>query len=148
MTADSTNSTSAAFNDKAEKIVNWEEWRNRREELYWQQLGIGEKLFQAFVDTPHKMYHFVRQSLVEAAQEIKRNWGKDNTPAPVRGYEDILSGDVYISRTSMEAETAYALKNGLSKKFQEKSANIARQAFEESRDFSVLKKNGQLRPFT
>lgn len=131
--------------EETQKIVNAQEWYNRRADLFWQELSVGEKLFQAFIDTPHKAYLFVRQGIEEAVDGVKRDWRKE-APAPVRGYDDALSGDVYIPQSTIATENAYAQKHGLSKKFQEKAARISQRAFDECRDFSVLKKIGQLRP--
>jgi hypothetical protein len=138
------NAAQTAFNDKAQKIVNWEELRHRRQDIFWQEMTLGEKLFEAFVDVPYKMGLFVRQALGEAYEMLKRKPGE---PEPVRGYADTLSNDIYIPKATFDAETAYALKHGLNKKFQERAAKLSQKAFDECRDFSVLKKTGQLRPF-
>ncbi|MBI1214849.1 MAG: hypothetical protein GC185_03405 [Alphaproteobacteria bacterium] len=140
------------FNESAEKIVNWDEYRRNRDELYWKRMTWKEKLFEAFVDTPYSVYLFIRRGMGEAwemAREANSRRESDG-PAPEKepnAYEDFLSGDIYVPRHAFESDIAYALEHGLSKKFQQRAAAISREAFDKCRDFKVLKDIGQLRPF-
>lgn len=125
------------------KIVNFDEYRKRIDDLRWTQMNIGEKLFDAFVNTPYNMFLYVRRGLSESARIIfKGPDAVDNGKA----YVDRLGGGVYLDRAAAESDNRYALCHGLSKKFQEKAVRLARQAFDECTDFSVLKRTGQLAP--
>ncbi len=129
--------------EAASKIVNFDEYRKRIDDLRWTQMSFGEKLFDAFVNTPYNMVLFVRRGISEGIQTIF----KGNDPAETgASYVDRLNGDVYLDRAAAECDNRYALGHGLSKKFQEKAVRIARQAFDDCRDFSVLKRTGQLAP--
>ncbi len=136
----------AEFNDKAEKIVNTDEYRRIREDLEWKQMNWKEKLFQAFVEQPYRATLWVRRGVSEAIDQIK---GKPQVEGNY--YFDKLEansprGTTYMDRTTFEGDVAYFQQHGLSKSFQEKSARIATEAFDKARDFSVLKKTGQLQP--
>ena len=52
--------------------------------------------------------------------------------------QNAVRGDIYFDRDNLESDLAFFQKYGPGKAFQEKSANIARRAFEESQDFSFL----------
>lgn len=132
----------AAGNSTSEKLVNFDEYYDRARDLRAKELSVGEKLFDAFVNTPYNMMLYVRRGISEAWQEIVT--GKRGDDAAV--YLDRLNGDTYMNRAAVEADNAYALDHGLSAKFQAKAARIATKAFDECRDFSVLAKIGQLQP--
>ncbi len=136
----------AEFNDKAEKIVNTDEYRRIRQDLEWKQMNWKEKLFQSFVSDPYNAWLFVKSGVTGAVEQIR----KGKTDEPGHYYADTfnqsLHGTTYMDRSKFEAETTYFQKNGLSKSFQDKSARIATEAFEQARDFSVLVKTGQLKP--
>lgn len=139
------------FNDKAQKIVNEDEFRRRRFLLEQEQFTLKEKFFQI----PNDLYNaflWVRRGVSEAIDQIR---GREKAEGDY--YFDKLShydkygharfGTTYMDRAVLEGDLAYFEKHGLSKSFQEKSARIARQAFDQSRDFSVLLKIGQLEKF-
>lgn len=134
----------AEFNQKAEKIVNTDEFTKIRDELEWKQLNWKEKLFQAFVEQPYRAVLWVRRGFSEAYAQLAHK-----EPEPGNYYYDKLEKSsaraaTYMDRSMFEGDVAYFLKNGLSRKFQEKSANIAHEAFDKARDFSVLQRTGQL----
>lgn len=134
----------AEFNQKAEKIVNTDEFQKIRDDLEWKQLNWKEKLFQAFVEQPYRAVLWVRRGFSEAYAQLT---GKEKEPGNY--YLDKLEKSspraaTYMDRAMFEGDVAYFLKNGLSRTFQEKSANIAHEAFDKARDFSMLKRTGQL----
>lgn len=132
----------AAGNSATEKLVNFDEYYDRARDLRAQELTIGEKLFDAFVNTPYNMMLYVRRGVSEAWQQIVKGKTDDNAAV----YIDRLNGDTYMNRAAIDADNNYALDHGLSAKFQAKAARIATKAFDECRDFSVLAKIGQLQP--
>lgn len=125
-----------------DKIVSFDEYRKRVDDLRWTQMSFGEKLFDAFVNTPYNIALYVRRGCAESWQMITKG------PDPQNGmaYVDRLGSGVYLDRAAAEADNAYALKHGLSKKFQEKAVRLSREAFDACADFSVIKKSGQLQP--
>ena len=125
-----------------QKIVNFDEYRKRIDDLRWTQMSVGEKMFDAFVNTPYNVVLYVRRGFAEGWQMMTKG------PDPKNGntYIDSLGGGVFLDRAAAEADNRYALKHGLSKKFQEKAVRLSREAFDACRDFSVIKKTGQLRP--
>jgi hypothetical protein len=125
-----------------DKIVNFDEYRKRIDDLRWTQMSVGEKMFDAFVNTPYNMALYVRRGLAEGWQMMTK--GPD--PKNGRAYVDSLGGGIFLDRAAAEADNTYALKHGLSKKFQEKAVRLSREAFDACKDFSVIKKTGQLRP--
>lgn len=132
----------AAGTSATEKLVNFDEYYDRTRDLRAKEMSVGEKLFDAFVNTPYNMMLFVRRGVSEAWQELVK--GKtDDKPAV---FIDRLNGGTYLNRAAVDADNAYAQGHGLSAKFQAKAARIATQAFDECRDFSVLARTGQLRP--
>jgi len=133
---------SIPFNDNAAKIVNFDEMREKKFDIMWKNMTVGEKLFDAFINTPYNMFLFVRRGMEEAYAHIR---GREQNTGSY--YTDRLSGDLYLDRAMMEGDVAYAMKHGLNKKFQEKAAKLTHQAFDESRDFSVLVRSGQLKRF-
>ncbi|MDE1152754.1 MAG: hypothetical protein PW788_09480 [Micavibrio sp.] len=130
---------SLSFNDAANKVVNFDELREKKFDVMWKNFTVKEKLFDAFINTPYNMFLFVRRGMEEAYQTIR---GREQDRGGV--YTDKISGDLFLDRASVDSDVQYALKHGLGKKFQEKAARLAYQAFDESRDFSVLVKSGQL----
>lgn len=134
----------AEFNAKAEKIVNTDELRRIQMELEWQQFTWKEKAFQVVSDM-HRAWLTVKSGFSGAVEQIRT--GQSNEPGYY--YADIFNksqhGTTYKDRTKFEAENAFFRNNGVSKAFQEKSARIAAEAFEQARDFSVLVKTGQLK---
>ncbi|MDP2205793.1 MAG: hypothetical protein Q8K65_05745 [Alphaproteobacteria bacterium] len=132
----------AAADSKDDKIVNFDEYRKRIDDLRWTQMTAGERIFDAFVNTPYNMALYVRRGLSEGWQLMTKG------PDPKNGtaYVDSLGGGIFLDRAAAEADNTYALKHGLSKKFQEKAVRLSREAFDACRDFSVIKKTGQLRP--
>ena len=138
---DAPTSLRAPFNAAAEKVVNFDEYRFKKQDMLWDQSTLGERLFEAFVNFPHSMMLFVRRGFGEAYDFLK------NKKEPVGTmYTDTLSGDLYLDRTCVKSDIDYAVKHGLGAKFQAKAARVAQQAFDECRDFSMLVKTGQLKP--
>lgn len=125
-----------------DKIVHWEEFRKKADDLRWQQFSVAEKFFDAFINLPVKIGLFVRQAFGEAYEMVVKKIDKRAGHV----FQDKLSGDLYIDRVIAEDEIKYTERHGLGKKFQAKAARLSRQAFDECRDFSVLKRIGQLRP--
>jgi hypothetical protein len=140
--ADSRNPCAYAQKPAEDKIVSFDEYRKRVDDLRWTQMGFGEKLFDAFVNTPYNMALYVRRGFAEGWQMITK--GRD--PQSGMAYVDRLGGGVFLDRAAAEADNLYALKHGLSKKFQEKAVRLSREAFDACADFSVIKKIGQLQP--
>ncbi len=135
----------AEFNAKAEKVVNTDEYRRIRQDMEWEQMNWKEKMFQALVSDPYNAWLFVKTGVTGAVDQIMKR-GNDE---PGHYYADTLDksmhGTTYMDRTKFEADTAFFRNNGVSKSFQEKSARIATEAFDQARDFSVLVKTGQLK---
>jgi hypothetical protein len=123
------------------KIVSFDEYRRRSDDLHWAQMSFGEKLFDAFVNVPYNMILYVRRGFEESWQTIRGRAPESGTT-----YVDGIGGGVFLDRAAAEADHAYALQHGLSKKFQEKSVRLSREAFDACADFSVIKKSGQLQP--
>ncbi|HYD19147.1 MAG TPA: hypothetical protein VEF76_11770 [Patescibacteria group bacterium] len=135
----------AEFNTKSEKVVNTDEYRRIRMDLEWKQLRWKEKAFQAFVEEPYRAWLFVKSGFAGAWEQMTK--GKVDEPGNYY-YDSVTQsqhGTTYMDRSKFEGDLAYFQKNGLSANFQEKSARIAREAFEKSRDFSVLVRTGQLK---
>lgn len=124
-----------------EKLVEYNELRRREMDLRWDEMNLGEKLFEAFVDFPHKAYLFCQRSIGEAVDFLRRKEPADKNAAV---YGDRFSDNVYLNRAMMESDNAYHLRHGLSHAFQEKAADIRRRAFDECRNFGILQKTGQL----
>ncbi|MDI1226670.1 MAG: hypothetical protein PSY14_03175 [bacterium] len=136
----------AEFNATAEKVVNTDEYRRIRQDLEWKQMNWKEKVFQAFVSDPYNAWLFVKSGVTGAVDQILK--GKNDEPGHYYAdtFNQSMHGTTYMDRSKFEAETSYFAKNGVSKTFQEKSARIATEAFDKSRDFSVLVQTGQLKP--
>lgn len=132
----------AAGTGATEKLVNFDEHYDRVRDLRAKELSVGEKLFDAFVNTPYNMMLYVRRGVGEAWQEMV----KGKTDEKAAAYIDRLNGGTYMNRAAVDADNRYALDHGLSATFQAKAARIATQAFDQCRDFSVLAKTGQLQP--
>ena len=90
-----------------------------------------------------------KEELIQAADlriEQKKKAGLlDNREEGV--YTDVKTGAIYLSKTCFDEQVRSAISSGLNKKFQEKSAALSRQAFEECHDHSDKLKSGQLKPF-
>ena len=125
-----------------EKVVNWENLHFKKYELQDKQFTIAEKLFDGLINMPYNMFLFVRRSVSEAISALRK---KPSESRAGNAYECALSGEVYLDKTCFDSDVNYALKHGLCKKFQEKSARISQQAFNECKDFGVLVNSGQLR---
>lgn len=138
----------APFNKAADKVVNWDEYKKKKLDLEWEQFTWKDHLFQVFVDAPSRVGLWVCRAFGEAKDAVM---GKPRPEDAGHAYYNSLQsgypGDIYVDKKNLEADLAFFQKHGLGKKFQEKSAAIARQAFEESRDFSVLVKTGQFKRF-
>lgn len=131
-----------AFNAPAQKIVDWDEFRGKKLDIENKQLSIREMLFEGFVDAPYRALLWMRRGFGEAFDKVRGKPDPENTGDY---YYNVLSHrEVYFDRAKMEDDLSYFRKHGVSAKFQEKSAAIARQAFDECRDFSVLVETGQL----
>lgn len=135
----------AEFNAKAEKVVNTDEYRRIRQDMEWKQMNWKEKMFQAFVSDPYNAWLFVKTGVTGAVDQIMKRGAGEPGNLYVDTFNKSMHGTTYMDRTKFEAENAFWLKNGVSKSFQEKSARIAAEAFEQARDFSVLVKTGQLK---
>ncbi len=135
------------FNTKAQKVVDWNEFTSKKIDLENKQFTWKDHLFAAFVDAPSKVYIWARRGFGEAVDQFR---GK---PAEKGDYyfdtlgKEQLRGKTYFDQDTLEGDLAYFAKHGLGAKFQEKAAAVARQAFEESKDFSVLVKTGQFQKF-
>ncbi len=138
---DAPTSFKTTFNTAADKVVNFDEYRFKKQDLLWEQSTVAEKLFEAFVNFPHSMMLFVRRGFGEAYDFLKKGKEPEGTM-----YTDFLSGDLYLDRASVKSDIDYGVKHGLGAKFQAKAARVAQQAFDECKDFSVLVKTGQLKP--
>lgn len=129
------------FNDAAQKVVDWDEFHGKKLTLENKQLTIGEKLFEGFVEAPYRGFLWVRRGLSEAVDVMRRKPEPENIG---NYYYDVLSHrETYFDRDKLEDDLKYFQRHGLSTKFQEKSSAIARQAFDECRDFSLLVETGQ-----
>lgn len=128
---------------KPEKLVDFDELREREWRLREKTFSWQEKIFEALIDFPHKAYLFVRRSVGEAIDFVR---GRDRADKAAAIYEDILSDRLYMNREMMESDIRYHLRHGLKRSFQEKAADTRRRAFEECRDFGFLHLTGQLRP--
>lgn len=132
-----------SFNAAAQKVVDWDEFRIKKLDIEMKQFSLIDHLFEGFVDFPSKAFLWVRRSFGEAAAQMR------GRPIDAGGlYFDMLNpstyGATYFDREALESDLAYFGRHGISGKFQEKSAAIARQAFDECRDFSILVQTGQL----
>ncbi len=67
----------AAANSATEKLVNFDEYYNRSRDLRAKELSVGEKLFDAFVNTPYNMMLYVRRGVSEAWQELVKGKTED-----------------------------------------------------------------------
>lgn len=136
------------FNAAARKVVNFDEFRQKRLDLEWRQFTWQEHLFSAFVDMPGRAALWVARGLSEAWDQVR---GRPRDENPGHYYYDALQndirGDLYFDRNTLESDLAFFLRRGPGKKFQQKSAAIARQAFDESHNFHALVETGQLRKF-
>ncbi|MEZ0261560.1 MAG: hypothetical protein ACAH80_11160 [Alphaproteobacteria bacterium] len=133
-----------AFNTAAQKIVDYDEYKRRRTELENKQFSVGEVLFEAFVDMPSRAALWVGRGFAESYQAIR---GRKN--ADEGGYYyDSFGGDhrkTYFDRGVLESDLAFFGKHGVGTAFQQKSARIARQAFDECQDYSCLVETGQFK---
>lgn len=125
-----------------EKLVNYDELRRREMDLRWREMSLGEKLFESFVDFPHKVYLFVQRGIGETVDFLRGVALADEKAA---AYEDKLSDNIYLNRAMMESDNRYNLRHGLRHSFQEKAADMRRRAFDDCDDFGVLLQTGQLR---
>ncbi|MEZ0224254.1 MAG: hypothetical protein ACAH83_06870 [Alphaproteobacteria bacterium] len=131
-----------AFNSVAQKVVDWDEFSSKKLALENKQFTVGEMLFEGFVDAPWRGLLWARRGFAEAFDTVCRRPTPDNTG---NYYFNVLSyRESYFDREKLESDLAYFQKRGLGGRFQEKSAAIARQAFEHCRDFSCLVETGQL----
>jgi hypothetical protein len=131
-----------AFNHVAQKVVDWDEFRSKKLALENKQFTVGDMLFEGFVDAPYRGMLWVRRGFAEAFDAVRRRSTPNNAGSY---YFNTLSGrETYFDREKLESDLVYFQRHGLGGRFQEKSAAIARQAFEECRDFSVLVETGQL----
>lgn len=134
------------FNAKAEKIVSQDEYTEKKRQLESQKFTWKDQLFDAFVDAPTKFVLMVRSGFGQAADQLR---GK---PKPEGNYyyntlDNDIRGNTYFDRATLEGDLSYFKAHGLSAKFQEKSAAIAREAFDQCRDFSALVQTGQFKKF-
>jgi hypothetical protein len=129
-------------NTQPEKLVDFDELRNRDWDLRWKEFTWQEKLFEAFVDLPHKMWLFVRRGVTEAVDFLR---GRDSEDQKAAAYEDVLSKRVFLNRAMLESDLSYQLRHGIKQSFQEKAADIRRRAFAGCKDYGVLQQTGQLR---
>jgi len=129
-------------NTQPEKLVDFNELRNRDWDLRWKEFSLQEKLFEAFVDLPHKMWLYVRRGVTEAVDFLR---GRDNEDKKAAAYEDVLSGRVFLNHAMIESDLSYHLRHGIKQSFQEKAADTRRRAFEACKDYGVLHQTGQLR---
>ncbi|TAL34885.1 MAG: hypothetical protein EPN97_07850 [Alphaproteobacteria bacterium] len=135
-----------AFNSAAQKVVDWEEFRSKKLALENKQFSVGEMLFEGFVDAPYRGMLWVRRGLSEAFDAVRRRPAPDNAGSY---YFNTLSyRETYFDREKLESDLVYFQKHGVGGRFQEKSAALARQAFEQCRDFSGLVETGQLQKLT
>lgn len=126
---------------KPEKLVDFDELRNREGRLREKEFNWTEKLFEAFVDFPHKVWLFVRRGVGEGIELLR---GRDTEDKNAYVFEDKLSDRVFMNRTMMESDISYNLRHGLKHSFQQKAADMRRRAFDECRDFGFLRHTGQL----
>lgn len=130
-----------SFNDVA-KVVDWDEFRSKKLDLENKQFTMKEIVFEGFVDAPYRALLWVRRGFAEAFDHLR------NKPVENKGnyyYDTMSHREVYFDRDTLESDLGYFRKHGISPTFQEKSADIARQAFDECRDFSGLVRTGQLK---
>lgn len=135
-----------AFSQKAEKLVDFDELRDREWRMRDKEFSLTEKLFEAFVDFPHKAWLFLRRGVSEGIDLL---CGRDTEDKNAHVFEDKLSDRVFMNRDMMESDLSYNLRHGLSQRFQEKAADVRRRAFDDCQDFGFLihtKQLLQLRP--
>lgn len=131
---------------RPEKLVDYDELRQREWRLRDKEFTFTEKLFEAFVDFPHKAWLFVQRSLGEGFDLIR---GRDTENKNAHLFEDKLSDRLFMNRCMMEDDLSYNLRHGLKHHFQEKAADLRRRAFDECQDYGFLihtKQLLQLRP--
>jgi len=136
--------TAGAFNAAAQKVVDFDELRERQFDLYWQQMSVKERLFDALVNTPWNMWLFVRRGFSEGIDMMR------GRPEPDDGkffYDRLNDRSLYIDRAKWESEVVYKTRHGLGGAFQQKAAKLSMQAFDDCRDYSMLVKSGQLKKF-
>jgi len=132
------------FNAAADKVVNFDEVRERQFDLYFKNLSVKDQLFDAFINTPFNMWLFVRRGMREGMDLLLRRPEKDEGTFY---YDRLDDRTLYMDRAKFESELFYKTRHGLGKKFQARAAALSLQAFDEARDFSVLVKTGQLKKF-
>lgn len=130
------------FNAKAQKIVSEDEFRRKRFLLEQKEMTWKELLFQPLADL-----YSIPLWIGRAFTDTVNYWrGKEQPPEGY--YYDRLDNrqhaPTYMDRETLESDLQFMEKKGLGKAFQAKSAAIARKAFDQSRDFSVLRETGQL----
>ena len=131
---------------RPEKLVDFDELRDREWRLRDREFTFTEKLFEAFVDLPHKAWLFLRRGVSEGIDLLR---GRDTEDKNARVFEDMLSDRVFMNRATMEDDLSYNLRHGLKHSFQAKAADLRRRAFDECEDYGFLihtKKLLQLRP--
>ncbi len=128
--------------EKPEKLVDFDELRDREWKLREKEFSWTEKLFEAFVDFPHKAWLFVRRGIAEGIDLLR---GRDTEDKNAAAYEDKFSARLFMNRAMMEDDISYNLRHGLRHSFQQKAADTRRRAFDECQDFGFLMQTGQLR---
>lgn len=131
---------------RPEKLVELDELRKREWDLREKEFTFTEKLFEACVDFPHKVWLFLRRGIGEGFDLIR---GRDTEDKNAHLFEDKLSDRLFINRAMLEDDVSYNLRHGLKHSFQAKAADLRRRAFDECQDFGFLihtKQLLQLRP--
>lgn len=132
------------FNGTAQKVVNFDELRERQFDLYWKNMSVAERLFDAAVNTPWNMWLFVRRGFSEGMDMLR---GRPAADDGTFFYDRLDDRNLFLDREKWESEVGYKTRHGLGQQFQQKAAKLSMQAFDDCRDFSMLVRAGQLKKF-
>lgn len=138
------------FNTAADnKIVDWDEYQQKKLELENKQLTVGEMFYDA-ADGLYRGAHWIKRGFAEGFGTMWNNLrGKPVQEQQGGYYYDTLDTGgrkTYFDRDLHESDLAYfAARSGMWKEFREKSQRIARQAFDECKDYSCLVESGQFK---
>ncbi len=122
----------SAFNDVADKIVDFEELKKKVKENYKNNLSRGEKT----VMTLTKPLSFTLGIGLAFNKAFRSGMYKD------------YSGGTYVNGATVQIVTEYANRFSLSKKFQAKINRLTVSAFEECKDHSDKLATGKIRPLS
>lgn len=127
-------STNSKIFNASSKIVSTKELNKHIKQFNKQELTFGQKIFRFTVDMPASFIATIRK-VIKLTSFLERERLKELNSDGTVGFWQDKDGNNFVTQETFNDMLDYNLRSVPSKKFQEKTNEIARKAFNECKNY-------------